>query len=48
MDLDGIVLSELREKQTLYNLTYRWNLKNYDKTMNSQIQRTEYKIPVIK
>ena len=30
MDLDDIMLNEMseREKQTTYNLTYMWNLKN--------------------
>ena len=27
MDLDIITLSEVREKQTPYDITYMWNLK---------------------
>lgn len=26
--LEGIMLSEIRERQILYDFTYRWNLKN--------------------
>ena len=28
MDLENIVLSEVRQRQILYNITYIWNLKN--------------------
>ena len=28
MDLEGIMLSEIRERQILYDLTQMWNLKN--------------------
>ena len=45
MDLEIILLSEVREKQIPYNITYIWNLK-YDKNepiynTNSQIYRTD-------
>ena len=40
MDLEGIMLSEIRERQIL-NSTYMWNLKNtiseYNKKEDSQI-----------
>ena len=34
MDLEGIMLSKVRERQILYDITYIWNLKNseYNKT----------------
>ena len=35
-NMDG-VLSETRERQRVYDLTYMWNLKNF----NSQKQRVE-------
>ena len=28
MDLENIILSEVRQSQILYNITYIWNLKN--------------------
>ena len=28
MDLENIILSEVRQSQILYNITYLWNLKN--------------------
>ena len=28
MDLEGIMLSEIRERQILYDITYMYNLKN--------------------
>ena len=28
MDLEGIMLSEIRERQILYDVIYMWNLKN--------------------
>ena len=28
MDLESIMLSEIRGRQILYDLTYMWNLKN--------------------
>ena len=28
MDLEGIVLSEISQRQILYDITYMWNLKN--------------------
>ena len=47
MDLEGIMLSEVSQTKTntLYNITYMWNLKNttseYSKKgADSQIQRT--------
>ena len=47
MDLEGIMLSKIsqRERQTLYYLTYMWNLKN--KTNSEKEIRfvvTNYKI----
>ena len=34
MDLEGIRLSEIRERQTLSGLTYMWKLKNKTKPPN--------------
>ena len=31
MDLEGIIPGEIRERQILYNNTYMWNLKKYNK-----------------
>ena len=31
MDLDGIMLSEISQRQILYDITYMWNLKNKTK-----------------
>ena len=28
MDLEGIRLSEVSQRETVYNITYMWNLKN--------------------
>ena len=28
MDVEGIILKEIRERQILYDVTYMWNLKN--------------------
>ena len=38
MDLENIILSEVRERQILYNIIYMWNLKN---NTNESIYRTE-------
>ena len=38
MDLEIIILSELRERQVPYDITYMWNLKN---DTNELIYRTE-------
>ena len=37
MDLECIMLNEIRERQTLFNLTYIWNLNKQKK------QKTKYK-----
>ena len=29
MDLEGIMLSEIMERQVLYDISYMWNLKIY-------------------
>ena len=29
MDLEGIMLSEIMERQILYDISYMWNLKKY-------------------
>ena len=37
MNLNGIMLSEIesvKERQTLHDFTYMWNLKNKNKTSN--------------
>ena len=36
MDLEGIMLSEIRERQMLYDFTHMWNLRN--KTNRKKIQ----------
>ena len=47
MDLD-IILSEVSKRQTLYNITYMWNLKYntneliYKTETDSQILKTTY------
>lgn len=38
LDLEGIMLNELRERQILYDLVYMWNLK---KVPNSQKKRSD-------
>ena len=37
-DLEKIILSELRQRQILYDNTYMWNLKN---NMNESIHNSE-------
>ena len=37
MDLKIIILSGVRERQILYNITYKWNLKN---NTNESIYKT--------
>ena len=39
MDLEGIMLSEVRERQIPYDLTYKWNLKK-KKTKNQKQMNT--------
>ena len=34
MDLEGITLSEIRQRKILYDITYMWNLKKYNKLVN--------------
>ena len=34
MDLEGIVLLEARQRQTLYDMTCMWNLKNITNVYN--------------
>ena len=38
MDLEIIILSEVRERQILYDIIYMWNLKN---DTNELIYKTE-------
>ena len=38
MDLEITILSEVRERQILYDMTYTWNLKN---NTNELIYKTE-------
>ena len=38
MDLEMIILSEVRERQISYDITFMWNLKNYT---NELIYKTE-------
>ena len=38
MDSENIILSEVRQRQILHNLTYMWNMKN---TTNESICKTE-------
>ena len=38
MDLENIILSEVRERQKLFDITYMWNLKN---NTNESIYKTE-------
>ena len=52
MELEGITLSEMsdRARQTLYNLTYTWNLRNKQlekkkKKTNSQKKRSGLRFP---
>ena len=37
-DLEIIIVSEVRERQMSYDITYKWNLKNYT---NELIYKTE-------
>ena len=37
-DLENIILGEVRQRQTLYDITYTWNLKNQ---MNESIHKPE-------
>ena len=39
MDLEGITLSEIRERQILYDITYLWNLKKYKNLVNVTKQK---------
>ena len=34
MDLEGIMQSEIRERQILYDITYMYNLKKYNKLVH--------------
>ena len=34
MNLEGIKLTELSQTKTLYDITYVWNIKNYNKLVN--------------
>ena len=43
MDLENIMLSEINQRQILYDITYMWNLKNtveYKYKTGTQIQTT--------
>ena len=41
MDLEHIMLSEVRERHILYAFTYMWNIKNEHKTKrNSDTENT--------
>ena len=40
MDLEIITLSEVNEKQTSYDITYTWNLKNYTNELNAEQKQT--------
>ena len=46
MDLEDITLSEMsgRERQILYDTTYMWNLKKYNKLVNITKQTSEHNI----
>ena len=52
MDLENIMLSEVRqtERQTLHNITYIWNQKNYTNklTYKNRLTDIENKLMVIK
>ena len=37
-DLENIILGEVRQRQTLYDITYTWNLKNQ---INESIHETD-------
>ena len=37
MDFEGIMLSEIRERQIPYDLTYMWNLKKWTHRNQDQI-----------
>ena len=41
MDLEIIILSELRERQTPYGITYMWNLKYYT---NKPVYKTRNRV----
>ena len=46
MDLEIIILSEVREKQILYDITYTWNLNNTDESIyKTETQRTNLWLP---
>ena len=38
VDLENIILREVRQRQILYDITYMWNLKN---NTNESIHKTE-------
>ena len=52
MDLEIIILSEVRERQIPYDITYMWNLKKndtneviYKTETDSQTQKTNLRLP---
>ena len=51
MDLEMIILSEVRERQISYDITFMWNLKNYTNELiyktetDSQTQKTNSWLP---
>lgn len=42
LDLEGIMLNELRERQRLYDLVYKWNLKK-SQTLRKRDQTCGYR-----
>ena len=51
MDLETVILSEVSQREILYDITYMWNFKNdtnelnYKTETNSQTQRTNLWLP---
>ena len=45
-DLEGIMLSEIRQRQMLYNVTYMWNLKQKQKQNKTKFTDTENRLVV--
>ena len=44
MDLETVILSEVNQRKTIYDITYMWNLKKYTNELiyktDSQTQKT--------
>ena len=44
MDLESIMLSEISQRQILYDITYMWNLKKKSKLVNITIKKKRYRL----